>query len=58
MDSSDTLPDSEDLAASGEYNPPETCVLCNNEEHNRHAWGLIIHPAQNAGEYYRVGIFT
>jgi hypothetical protein len=33
-------------------------VLCNNEEHNRHAWGLIIHPAQNAGEYYRVGIFT
>ncbi|KAK3311648.1 uncharacterized protein B0T15DRAFT_508190 [Chaetomium strumarium] len=37
--------------------PADVCVLCNNEEHNRHSWGLVIHPAKKAGEYYRVGIF-
>ncbi|KAK3899435.1 heterokaryon incompatibility protein-domain-containing protein, partial [Staphylotrichum tortipilum] len=38
--------------------PPEACVLCSNQEHNRNAWGLIIHPAKNTGEYYRVGLFS
>jgi hypothetical protein len=32
-------------------------MLCNNKEHNRHAWGLMIHPAEKSGEYYRVGVF-
>ena len=38
--------------------PPGACELCNNPRHNRHAWGLIIHPTEKAGEYYRVGVFS
>jgi hypothetical protein len=33
------------------------CVLCNDTEHNRRAWGILIHPAEKAGEYYRMGVF-
>lgn len=32
--------------------------LHDNEKSNRNAWGLIIHPAQKPGEYYRVGVFV
>lgn len=35
----------------------DSCALCNNPEHNREAWGLILHPADQSGQYYRVGIF-
>ena len=38
--------------------PPGDCELCNNPRHNRHAWGLIIHPTEKAGEYYRVSVFS
>ncbi len=38
--------------------PPRAYVLCNDPEHNRHTLGLIIHPAEKAGEYYRVGLFS
>jgi hypothetical protein len=36
----------------------DACRLCDNEKSNRHAWGLIIHPAEKPGEYYRVGVFV
>jgi hypothetical protein len=35
----------------------ETCAFCNDEKYNRHVLGLIVHPAETAGEYYRVGVF-
>ncbi len=35
----------------------ETCAFCNDEKHNRHALGVIVHPAETTGEYYRVGVF-
>ncbi len=38
--------------------PPRAYVLCNDPEHNRHTLGVIIHPAEKAGEYYRVGLFS
>jgi hypothetical protein len=36
---------------------PLSCKLCDDKNHNRHAWGLILHPAEKAEVYYRVGIF-
>jgi hypothetical protein len=34
------------------------CMKCCTSEINRHAWGLIIHPALEPGQYFRVGVFT
>ncbi|KAK7214066.1 hypothetical protein V2G26_021244 [Clonostachys chloroleuca] len=34
------------------------CMKCCTSEVNRHAWGLIIHPALEPGQYFRVGVFT
>ncbi|CAG9990301.1 unnamed protein product [Clonostachys byssicola] len=34
------------------------CMKCCTSEVNRHAWGLIIHPALEPGKYFRVGVFT
>ncbi|CAH0024429.1 unnamed protein product [Clonostachys rhizophaga] len=34
------------------------CMKCCTSEANRHAWGLIIHPALEPGQYFRVGVFT
>jgi hypothetical protein len=39
------------------FAPTDACVSCRNRKRNRRAWGLIIHPAEKAGEYYRVGVF-
>ncbi|KAK3902499.1 heterokaryon incompatibility protein-domain-containing protein, partial [Staphylotrichum tortipilum] len=33
------------------------CSFCNDPEHSRDAGGLILHPAEKPGEYYRVGVF-
>lgn len=33
-------------------------MKCCTSEVNRHAWGLIIHPALEPGQYLRVGVFT
>jgi hypothetical protein len=46
MDTSDTAP-------SGES---DRCP-CDNPEHIQQAGGLILHPTDKVGEYYRVGIF-
>ncbi len=35
----------------------EICEFCNDEDHKRHVLGLIIHPAEKMGDYYRVGVF-
>jgi hypothetical protein len=35
----------------------EDCRCCNDKELTRNAWGIIIHPADEPGSYYRVGIF-
>ncbi|CAH0043661.1 unnamed protein product [Clonostachys solani] len=34
------------------------CMECCKSEVNNHAWGLIIHPALESGQYFRVGVFT
>jgi hypothetical protein len=33
------------------------CDVCNGPEHGRDAGGLVLHPAETLGEYYRVGVF-
>ena len=35
----------------------ELCTFCNDEKQNRHVLGLIVHPVETTGEYYRVGVF-
>jgi hypothetical protein len=35
----------------------DSCALCNNPQHNREASGLILHPANQPGQFYRVGVF-
>jgi hypothetical protein len=57
IDSSDKIPADGGLPPGSACSWRTTCRFCNNEKTNRHAWGLIIHPAEKPGEYYRVGIF-
>ncbi len=37
--------------------PAQVCQFFNGPEHVRDAGGLILHPAERPGEYYRVGVF-
>jgi hypothetical protein len=54
--SSAKIPADSGLLSGSTCDPLDAC-FCDNEKSNRHAWGLIIHPAEKPGEYYRVGIF-
>ncbi|PKS05934.1 hypothetical protein jhhlp_007767 [Lomentospora prolificans] len=37
---------------------PAGCEQCAQPDFNRHAWGLVVYPAKQAGQYYRCGLFT
>ena len=36
----------------------ESCLSCADGRQGRNAWGLVLHPTQTAGTYYRVGAFV
>jgi hypothetical protein len=52
---SDGEGDSEEDGGQHLPNPRNPCTA---NEHLRDLWGLIIHPAENDGEYFRVGVFV
>jgi hypothetical protein len=35
----------------------EICAFCDDQDRKGHVLGLILHPAESPGEYYRVGVF-
>ncbi len=48
---------SAELAAAAE-SAQDICDLCKLTDHNRHAWGLLLHPSEEPGVFFRVGLFT
>ena len=36
----------------------ESCLSCADGRQGRNVWGLVLHPTQTAGPYYRVGAFV
>ncbi|KAH7243115.1 hypothetical protein B0J15DRAFT_501862 [Fusarium solani] len=41
-----------------DYVDSENCECCKHEDMPRNAWGIVIHPAEEPGSFYRVGCFT